>query len=210
LEVGVIVVERVIRSVWFTGFHSATSSTYRSIPAVQPRLEPDRPLLAALEAGLIHEKEDQMNTADIQQRFAAGEGDCFGTVCFIPESGNATRHKLALVCASKEHAAVLENPNQFESLHRKNDFLAEGVHTVFGVKHGEAQLQAFYFPAAQFTSAAATTWLRDRGFEPLVFTAATVRDTATVEPSKVHFLHLRQKTHQIREMREPPRRINNM
>lgn len=82
-------------------------------------------------------------------------------------------HETELVCNPKEHAAVLEIPDQFESLHRKNDFLAEGVHTVFGVKDGEAQLQAFYFPAGQFTPPAAKEWLRERGLEPLVFTEAT-------------------------------------
>jgi len=121
-----------------------------------------------------------MNTADIQQRFAAGEGDCIGTLCIIPESGSAHQHKSVRVYAPKEYIAVLENPDQFDSLHRKNHFLAEGVHTVFGVKHGEAQLQALYFSAAQFTPAAAITWLRDRGLEPVVFTqAAESKDTPT-------------------------------
>jgi CheY-like chemotaxis protein len=73
----------------------------------------------------------------------------------------------------REHAAVLETPDQFDSLHRRNDFLAEGVHTVFGVKDGEAQLQAFYFPADQFTPPAATEWLQERGLEPFLFTEAT-------------------------------------
>ena len=75
--------------------------------------------------------------------------------------------------SSGEHAAVLENPDLFDSLHRKNDFLAEGVHTVFGMKDGEAQLQAFYFPADQFTPAEAKQWLQEQGLEPLGFTEAT-------------------------------------
>ncbi len=83
------------------------------------------------------------------------------------------RQESRFVCTSNEHVAVLENPDQFDFLHRKNDFLAEGVHTVFGVKDGEAQLQAFYFPEDQFTPPASTEWLQERGFEPLVFTEAT-------------------------------------
>jgi hypothetical protein len=72
-----------------------------------------------------------------------------------------------------EHAALFHHPDNFDSLHRKNDFLAEGVHTVFGVKDGEAQLQACYFPADQFTPAEAKQWLQERGLEPLVFTETT-------------------------------------
>jgi len=100
------------------------------------------------------------------------------------------RQEAGLVCTPKEHAAVLANPDQFDSLHRKNDFLAEGVHTVFGVKDGKAQPLAFYFPADHFTAPAAREWLQERGLEPLVFTEATEsRETPKVERSKVHFLH---------------------
>jgi len=72
-----------------------------------------------------------------------------------------------------QHAAVMENPDQFDSLHRKNDFLAEGVHTVFGIKDGEAELQGLYFQANRFTPAEAKQWLQERGLEPLVFMEAT-------------------------------------
>ncbi len=75
--------------------------------------------------------------------------------------------------SSDEHTALLHHPDNYDLLRRKNDFLAEGVHTVFGVKDGVAQLQAFYFPAAQFTPVTAKEWLQERGLEPLVFTEAT-------------------------------------
>ena len=78
-----------------------------------------------------------------------------------------------------EHTALLHHPDDFDSLHRKNDFLAEGVHTVFGVKDGVADLQAFYFPADQFTPVAAEEWFRERGLEPLLFAeTAESRDMA--------------------------------
>lgn len=35
------------------------------------------------------------------------------------------RQESGLVCTPTEHAAVLENPDQFDSLHRKNDFFAK-------------------------------------------------------------------------------------
>jgi hypothetical protein len=46
-----------------------------------------------------------------------------------------------------EHAAVLENTEQCDLLHRKIDFLAKGVHTVFGIKEGEADFPGLYFQA---------------------------------------------------------------
>jgi CheY-like chemotaxis protein len=96
------------------------------------------------------------------------------------------RQELELVCTPKEHVAVLENPDQFDSFHRRNDFLAEGIHTVFGVKDGNAQPLAFCFPADHFTPAAAREWLQERGLEPLVFTEATEsEETSTVERSEV-------------------------
>ena len=96
------------------------------------------------------------------------------------------RQELGLVCT--EHTAVLEDPDQFDSFHLKNDFFAEGIHTVFGVKDGNAQPFAFCFPADHFTPAAAREWLQERGLEPLVFTEATeTRDMPTVERSEVPF-----------------------
>jgi hypothetical protein len=66
--------------------------------------------------------------------------------------------------SSGEHAAVLETPDQFDSLHRKHDFLAEGVHTVFGIKDGEADPQGLYFQANLFTPAEARQWLQNEGW----------------------------------------------
>jgi len=83
------------------------------------------------------------------------------------------RQESGLVCTPNEHTAFLENPDHFDSLHRKDDFFAEGIHTVFGVKDGKAQPLAFYFPAVQFTPSVAREWLQERGLEPLVFTEAT-------------------------------------
>jgi hypothetical protein len=74
-----------------------------------------------------------------------------------------------------EHIAELASPGQFESLHRKNGFFDEGVGTIFGLKRGEVELQAFCFQSSQFTPAQARDWLRKRGFEPCLFTAGRVR-----------------------------------
>ena len=57
--------------------------------------------------------------------------------------------------ASDEHAAVLEDPDKFDSLHRKNDFFDEGMGAIFGVKEGTAELQSFRFQRSKFTPARA-------------------------------------------------------
>ena len=57
--------------------------------------------------------------------------------------------------ASDEHAAVLEDPDRFDSLHRKNDFFEEGMGAIFGVKEGTAELQSFCFQPSKFTPARA-------------------------------------------------------
>ena len=86
------------------------------------------------------------------------------------DSTHAVFGQIKQPTSAQEHAAPLRHPDEFDSLHRKNDFLAEGVHTVFGIKNGEAELQGFFFQANLFTPADAKLWLQERVFEPLGFT----------------------------------------
>jgi hypothetical protein len=83
------------------------------------------------------------------------------------DSTHAVFGQIKQPTSAQEHAAHLRHPDEFDSLHRKNDFLAEGVHTVFGIKDGEAELQGFFFQANLFTPAEAKLWLQERVFEPL-------------------------------------------
>ena len=57
--------------------------------------------------------------------------------------------------ASDEHAAVLEDLDKFDSLHRKNAFFDEGMGAIFRVKEGTAELQSFCFQPSKFTPARA-------------------------------------------------------
>jgi hypothetical protein len=57
--------------------------------------------------------------------------------------------------ASDEHAAVLEDPDKFDSLHRKNDFFYEGMDVISGVKEGTAELQSFCFQPSKLMLARA-------------------------------------------------------
>src|SRR5262245_13275810 len=59
-----------------------------------------------------------------------------------------------------EHTALLEELDQFDALHRKDDYLAAGVGTIFGVSRGVARLQSFSFHPGLFTPARARRWLR--------------------------------------------------
>src|ERR1700693_4066526 len=101
---------------------------------------------------------------------------------FWGESGAGPPVPIKQRISSGEQAALFHHPGNFDSLHRKNDFLTEGVHTVFGVKDGEAHLQGFSVPADQFTPVAAKEWLQEGGLKPFLFIAATDRrDRSTVE-----------------------------
>jgi len=71
-------------------------------------------------------------------------------VAWCGEQDRKFRH----VVDSDENA-VLEDPDKFDSLHRKNDFFDEGMGAIFGVKEGAAELQSFCFQPSKFTPARA-------------------------------------------------------
>jgi len=58
----------------------------------------------------------------------------------------------------------------------------EGVATVFGVRRGQAEPQAFCFRVDKFSPRHAQDWLRQRGFSPLLFLEAnSARATALTQ-----------------------------
>lgn len=71
-----------------------------------------------------------------------------------------------------EHAAIFNLPEGYDSLCRRDDFLAEGVHAVFGLRDGEAHLQALVFQADAYDPTAARYWLDERNLRPILFAAA--------------------------------------
>lgn len=77
---------------------------------------------------------------------------------------------------SEEHAAI--RADDFEFLHRKEDLFDDGVATVFGVRRGRAEPQAFCFRAGKFSPREARDWLRERGFSPLLFVDAASASAA--------------------------------
>ena len=72
-----------------------------------------------------------------------------------------------------EHAARLQDPEQYDLLRRINDEGGNGVDFIYGIKEGESELQAIRFRSSVFTAAEARTWLADHDFNPIEFEEAT-------------------------------------
>jgi HK97 family phage major capsid protein/HK97 family phage prohead protease len=72
-----------------------------------------------------------------------------------------------------EHAARLQDPEQYDSLRRVNDEGGNGVDFIYGIKEGESEVQAIRFRSSVFTAAEARTWLADHDFDPIEFEEAT-------------------------------------
>ena len=72
-----------------------------------------------------------------------------------------------------EHAARLQDPEQYDSLRRINDEGGNGVDFIYGIKEGESELQAIRFRSSVFTAAEARIWLADHDFNPIDFEEAT-------------------------------------
>lgn len=75
-----------------------------------------------------------------------------------------------------EHAARLKDPAQYEEFRRETDAGGAGVDFIYGIKEGEAEIQAIRFDAERFTSAEARTWLEEHDFEPIEFEEATMEE----------------------------------
>lgn len=72
-----------------------------------------------------------------------------------------------------EHAARLVAPGKFVRFARKNDDLASGVDSIFGIrKDGKSELQALRFDKKKFSTAQAKSWLSDHDFTPTLFEKA--------------------------------------
>jgi hypothetical protein len=95
---------------------------------------------------------------------------CIDSSC--PRRANLAHRLLLPDLVRNEHAALLREPHDYDRLHRRDDLFDEGVATVFGIKHGEAELQAFCFDSDRFTADQARAWLRERGLAARRFRAS--------------------------------------
>jgi hypothetical protein len=80
---------------------------------------------------------------------------------------------------------LLQEPDGYDLLRRKEDLFDEGIATVFGIKQGEAELQAFCFDRSRFTVKQAQDWLGERGFRPSRFQASGGTDDCS-KPARMH------------------------
>ena len=72
-----------------------------------------------------------------------------------------------------EHAARITDPDQYDSMRRKNNEMGDGVHVIYGIKDGKSEVQAIRFDAKKFTPAEAKKWCKDHDFKPIEFEPAT-------------------------------------
>ena len=74
-----------------------------------------------------------------------------------------------------EHAARLTDPEKYKRFRRQNNKFGEGIDAIFGIRkdNNKVELQAIRFKADKFTVAQAKKWLKDHGYKPIRFEAAT-------------------------------------
>ena len=72
-----------------------------------------------------------------------------------------------------EHAARIQDPDQYDDFRRENDVPQDGVDYIYGLKDGSSELQSIRFDRELFTPAAARAWLDENNFTALEFEEAT-------------------------------------
>lgn len=75
-----------------------------------------------------------------------------------------------------EHAARIEDPDEFDSFRRRNNEGGTGVDFVYGVDEGEARVQSIRFKVDYFTEDQAREWLDENDFDPILFEPAAPLD----------------------------------
>lgn len=85
-----------------------------------------------------------------------------------------------------EHAARIEDPAEYVSFARVNDFFGEGIDAIFGIEEdGDTELQAIRFDADRFTVEQAEAWLAEYGFTPILFEPAMQEAQERAEPNEL-------------------------
>jgi len=84
-----------------------------------------------------------------------------------------------------EHAARIEDPDDFDTFRRKNSAFGPGIDVIFGVAgNGPAVVQSIRFDREDYTPKQARAWLRKHGYDPLEFEPATGRRANPGRPRK--------------------------
>ena len=87
-----------------------------------------------------------------------------------------------------EHAARIDDPAEYVSFNRVNDFFEAGVDAIFGIEEdGEQELQSIRFDSERFTAEEAQQWLQDHDFEYIEFEPAIEEAEKRTEGELVSF-----------------------
>lgn len=71
-----------------------------------------------------------------------------------------------------EHAARLQNPDNFDSFARKNDRFGNGINVIFGIRDNKATIQSIRFDKEKYSIDEAKKWLKDHNYSPISFEPA--------------------------------------
>jgi len=77
--------------------------------------------------------------------------------------------KLEMRPYPNEHAARIEDPEQFDSFRRKNNEFKTGIHVIHGIKDNERLIQSIRFDSDMYTPEEAKAWLERNEFEYIKF-----------------------------------------
>jgi HK97 family phage major capsid protein len=80
-----------------------------------------------------------------------------------------------------EHAARLQDPDQYDSFARENDAGGPGIDFIYGIKGDESELQAIRFDKGQYSASEAREWLAEHDFSPIEFEEAIGEREASME-----------------------------
>jgi HK97 family phage major capsid protein/HK97 family phage prohead protease len=87
---------------------------------------------------------------------------------------------------TKEHAARLKDPSEYQGFRRMNDEFGDGIHLILGLKGGEAEEQSLRFDKSKFSADEAREWLADHDYEVIKFEPAVEeRAMERAEPNEL-------------------------
>lgn len=90
---------------------------------------------------------------------------------------------------TKEHAARIKDPDQYEGFRRMNNELGDGIHIILGLKGGESEIQAIRFDKSKYSVDEAKAWLRDNDYSVIKFEPAieekSMESVERAEPGSV-------------------------
>ena len=92
--------------------------------------------------------------------------------------------KLEIRPYPNEHAARIEEPEQFDRFRRKNNEFKPGIHVIHGIKDDERLIQSIRFDSDTYTPDEAKAWLERNDFEYIKFENAIEERAVSAKTEK--------------------------